>query len=97
MKKLFNCFIFIIGILFLPNSSLNSHQLYIGVNYHPHDNKQPEKIKNDIQLMKAAGLNVVRMVHLAWDSYEPSDGKFDHYHIGNFTIATYEPEFIEIK
>ena len=27
--------------------------------------------------MKAAGLNVVRMGHLAWDSYEPSEGKFD--------------------
>jgi beta-galactosidase len=26
--------------------------------------------------MKAAGFNVVRMGHLAWDSYEPTDGKF---------------------
>jgi len=56
---------------------LNAQELYVGANYHPHDNKQPEKIKSDIQLMKAAGLNVVRMGHLAWDSYEPSDGKFD--------------------
>ena len=36
-----------------------------------------EKIKKDIELMKAAGLNVVRLGHLAWDSYEPSDGVFD--------------------
>jgi len=27
--------------------------------------------------MKAAGFRVVRMGHLAWDSYEPSDGRFD--------------------
>ena len=27
--------------------------------------------------MKDAGFNVVRMGHLAWDSYEPSEGKFD--------------------
>ena len=27
--------------------------------------------------MKAAGFNVVRMGHLAWDSYEPSEGLFD--------------------
>ncbi len=27
--------------------------------------------------MKAAGFTVVRMGHLAWDSYEPSEGKFD--------------------
>ncbi len=51
--------------------------LYIGANYHPHDDKNPEKIKDDIQLMKDAGFNVVRMGHLAWDSYEPSEGKFD--------------------
>ena len=57
--------------------SLNAQVLYVGANYHPHDDKDPEKIKRDIQLMKAAGLTVVRMGHLAWDSYEPSEGKFD--------------------
>jgi beta-galactosidase len=65
------------GIFFLFGLSVNSQQLYIGANYHPHDDKNIEKIKSDIELMKAAGLNVVRMGHLAWDSYEPSDGKFD--------------------
>ncbi len=57
--------------------SLNAQVLYVGANYHPHDDKDPEKIKRDIQLMKAAGLTVVRMGHLAWDSFEPSEGKFD--------------------
>ena len=56
---------------------INAQNLYVGANYHPHDDKNIEKIKKDIQLMKAAGLNVVRMGHLAWDSYEPSEGKFD--------------------
>ncbi len=69
--------LFITTILYLSGFCLNAQELYVGANYHPHDNKQPEKIKNDIQLMKDAGLNVVRMGHLAWDSYEPSDGKFD--------------------
>ena len=55
----------------------NAQGLYVGANYHPHDDKNLEKIKSDIQLMKAAGLNVVRMGHLAWDSYEPSEGQFD--------------------
>jgi beta-galactosidase len=77
MKKLFFYFLFIAGILFLLISSAKSQQLYIGVNYHPHDDKNPEKIKKDIRLMKAAGFNVVRVGHLAWDSYEPSEGKFD--------------------
>jgi beta-galactosidase len=69
----------IFGILFLILLGVNgkSQILYVGANYHPHDDKNPEKIKKDIQLMKAAGLNVVRMGHLAWDSYEPSEGNFD--------------------
>jgi len=54
-----------------------AQKLYVGANYHPHDDKNIEKIKNDIQLMKAANFTAVRMGHLAWDSYEPSEGKFD--------------------
>src|SRR5665811_298011 len=77
MKSGKNKILYIITILFLSGFLLKAQELYVGANYHPHDNKQPEKIKNDIQLMKAAGLNVVRMGHLSWDSYEPSDGKFD--------------------
>jgi beta-galactosidase len=77
MKLKFNYFIITIGIIFLSVMSGNSQSLYVGANYHPHDNKNPEKIKSDILLMKDAGFSVVRMGHLAWDSYEPSDGKFD--------------------
>ena len=55
----------------------NAQTLYVGTNYHPHDDKDPQKIKKDIMLMKAAGFKVVRMGHLAWDSYEPFEGKFD--------------------
>jgi beta-galactosidase len=56
-------------------SSVSAQELYVGTNYHPHDSN-PETWKHDIALMKAAGFNVVRMGHLAWDSYEPTDGKF---------------------
>jgi beta-galactosidase len=77
MKQFLNHKLFLIGMLFLMCLNGNSQSLYIGANYHPHDNKNPEKIRKDIELMKAAGLNVVRMGHLAWDSYEPSEGKFD--------------------
>jgi beta-galactosidase len=77
MKQLLRCFYLSIGILILITLNVNSQVLYVGANYHPHDDKNPEKIKKDIELMKAAGFNVVRMGHLAWDSYEPSEGKFD--------------------
>jgi len=69
--------IFFIAIFVLYVFTGNSQVLYVGANYHPHDDKNPAKIKKDIELMKAAGLNVVRLGHLAWDSYEPSVGVFD--------------------
>jgi len=65
-----------IFILFFFCSMIHAQGLYVGANYHPHDDKNIEKIKTDIQLMKDAGFNVVRMGHLAWDSYEPSEGVF---------------------
>lgn len=72
MKKLL---LFILPF-FLSNFP-KAQQLYVGTNYHPHDDKNIEKIKRDIELMKDAGFKCVRMGHLAWDSYEPSEGKFD--------------------
>ena len=68
---------FLFAILFFLCSFLEAQELYVGANYHPHDDKNPEKVKHDIELMKEAGFKVVRMGHLAWDSYESSDGKFD--------------------
>jgi beta-galactosidase len=58
-------------------TGLNAQTLYVGANYHPHDDKNEEKISKDIQLMQSAGLTVVRMGHLAWDSFEPAEGKYD--------------------
>ena len=51
-------------------------ELYVGANYHPHDSN-PETWTRDIQLMQQGGFRVVRMGHLAWDSYEPKDGQFN--------------------
>ena len=64
-------------MLLLAGLSVKAQTLYVGTNYHPHDDKDLDKIKKDIMLMKAAGFTSVRMGHLAWDSYEPSEGKFD--------------------
>jgi len=67
----------VVTILIAFSFSIKAQELYVGANYHPHDDKNPEKIKKDIELMKAAGFTSVRLGHLAWDSYEPSEGKFD--------------------
>lgn len=62
--------------LLLCGQIVAAQELYVGANYHPHDLKK-EDWARDVGLMKAAGFRVVRMGHLAWDSYEPADGKFD--------------------
>jgi beta-galactosidase len=69
--------LFVIVIQIQLSVFVQAQELYVGANYHPHDDKNIDKIKTDIELMKAAGFNVVRMGHLAWDSYEPSEGKYD--------------------
>ncbi|MDD5148858.1 MAG: beta-galactosidase [Flavobacterium sp.] len=69
--------LFLIGVFFLSSFLSQAQELYVGSNYHPHDDRNIEKIKKDIQLMKEAGFKSVRMGHLAWDSYEPSEGNFD--------------------
>jgi beta-galactosidase len=77
MKTRRNKIFLLVTFIFFFISFLKAQELYVGADYHPHDDKNPEKIKRDVQLMKDAGFKVVRMGHLAWDSYEPSDGKFD--------------------
>jgi beta-galactosidase len=47
----------------------------VGACYQPID-RSPEQIDSDIAIMKRAGFNVVRMGDLSWDSFEPSQGKF---------------------
>lgn len=63
------------ALVFLLSSGL-AEGLYVGTNYHPHDLKR-EDWRRDIPLMKEAGFKVVRMSHLAWESYEPAEDNFD--------------------
>ena len=59
-----------------PGTVDRAAELFVGANYHPHDS-DPETWTRDIQLMQQAGFRVVRLGHLAWDSYEPKDGQFN--------------------
>ena len=50
--------------------------MFVGACYQPID-RTPEQIVADIAIMKSAGFNVVRLGDLSWDSFEPSEGKFE--------------------
>ncbi|WP_138750772.1 beta-galactosidase [Paenibacillus sinopodophylli] len=49
--------------------------IFVGTNYHPHDWPK-ERWPADIRLMKEAGFTHVRLGHLCWDSFEPSEGNY---------------------
>ena len=60
--------------------------MYFGVDYHPEhwvypyagNAEDPQaRWKRDVQLMVAAGINVVRMGEFAWGLFEPEEGKYD--------------------
>ncbi len=49
--------------------------LYYGACYYP-EHWTAEQAKNDIPLMKKAGINVVRMGEFAWCKFEPEQGRY---------------------
>lgn len=63
MKITIKTLLIVLALLF-ATFLVKAQTLYVGTNYHPHDDKDPEKIQKDITLMKAAGFKAVRMGHL---------------------------------
>jgi beta-galactosidase len=59
----------------LPTPGSQASGLLVGANYHPHDS-DPATWRRDAAMMREAGIAVVRLGHLAWDTFEPSDGEF---------------------
>jgi beta-galactosidase len=53
----------------------NLSDLIVGANYHPHDS-DPATWRRDVAMMRDAGIRMVRLGHLAWDTFEPADGEF---------------------
>jgi beta-galactosidase len=72
-------------LLILANSmgsyaQLKKDQLLFGVAYY--DEYMPyERLDKDINMMKAAGINVVRIAESTWSTMEPQDGVYDFSHI----------------
>jgi len=51
-------------------------KIYIGVDYYP-EHWPKDRWEYDIQLMKKAGFNVVRLAEFAWVLMEPAEGQFE--------------------
>ena len=57
------------------NNSIPNQKLFFGVAYYP-EHWPEERWSEDIQLMREAEINVVRMAEFAWSTMEPSAEKF---------------------
>ena len=61
---------------FGTKSYIGDKKLYYGAAYYPEDWPE-ENIDQDIEMMKEAGVNVVRMAEFAWFKMEPEEGKYN--------------------
>ncbi|MFZ0662900.1 MAG: beta-galactosidase [Acidobacteriaceae bacterium] len=58
-------------------ASLDFPTVLYGAAYY-HEYEPYERLNEDVKLMKAAGLNVVRMGESTWSLWEPEDGQFEY-------------------
>src|SRR5437016_14259432 len=66
-----------------------TNKLLFGVAYY--DEYMPyERLDKDVQMMKAAGINVVRIAESTWSTVEPQDGVFDFSHIDRVLNAMHK-------
>jgi beta-galactosidase len=80
MRKIFTL-VFVLALIQSASAQQASvSQLLYGVAYY--DEYMPyERLDKDIQMMKEAGINVVRIAESTWSTVEPQDGVFDFTHI----------------
>jgi len=90
MKKI----IFFFVAIFIFNGIVRSQnikmdKLLYGVAYY--DEYMPyDRLDKDVQMMKAAGINVVRIAESTWSTEEPQDGVYDFSHIDRVLNAMYK-------
>src|SRR3954470_23615675 len=88
MKKKY-LLLFIVQLCFCAASFAQSpkmDKLLYGVAYY--DEYMPyERLDKDVQMMKEAGINVVRIAESTWGTMEPQDGVFDFTHIDRVLAA----------
>jgi len=90
MRNFFNLILFFAIVQPLIAQPTNNQLLY-GVAYY--DEYMPyDRLGKDIVMMKAAGINVVRIAESTWSTVEPQDGVFDFTHIDRVLDAMHEAE-----
>src|ERR671928_1300605 len=83
-------FLFLIFLTTLASAQYpKMDKLLYGVAYY--DEYMPyDRLDRDIQMMKAAGINVVRIAESTWSTVEPQDGVYDFTHIDRVLNAMHQ-------
>ena len=58
------------------NLIANQTKILYGTAYYP-EYMPVRRISTDMEMMKKAGINTIRIAESSWSSFEPSDGVFD--------------------
>ncbi|MCC8409458.1 beta-galactosidase [Mucilaginibacter sp. UR6-1] len=80
--KLFTCIylFFVFNVKPVSAQKFSTGKLLYGVAYY--DEYMPaERLDKDVAMMKAAGINVVRIAESTWSTLEPREGEFNFTHI----------------
>lgn len=65
------------GILcLLSGGKMNRQELLFGAAYYP-EYMPYDRVDKDFEMMKEAGINVVRIAESTWSTLEPREGEFD--------------------
>src|SRR5450432_46792 len=76
MKKLTAVFILLLVIKCINGQPKKFDNILYGVAYY-YEYMPYERLDKDIQMMKDAGISVVRIAESTWGVWEPQDGVFD--------------------
>lgn len=80
MIKFLSCILLLVFIKPVAAQQPKINQLLYGVAYY--DEYMPyDRLDKDVQMMKEAGINVVRIAESTWSTVEPQDGVFNFRHI----------------
>lgn len=63
--------------------------IYYGAAYY-HEYMPEERLEKDVELMKKAGLTVVRIGESTWSSWEPRDGQFEYAYLDRVVEAMHK-------
>lgn len=68
---------------------MKTDKLYYGAAYY--DEYMPyDRLRTDMEMMKKAGINLIRIAESTWSTWEPEDGVFDFTHLHRMLQASKE-------